>query len=487
MAKAKNTKPKPTGYKGDGIDHVNGTTEQTEMPDDFLLTDEQKAGRADAIEGEITDLKALTTTTEQAQGVVLIGGITTEALQAGLNTQTEQRKIIKDFVKQHLEDGVDFGRIHVMSRDKCPDQYNCKKDYHYSKPVLFKPGQEKLFSLFQITGKLERDEETYKMLPNLTGLVAYKCVMYRGETYVGEGRGSATVGEKQRDANATIKIAEKRARMDACLSLGFSEFFAQDLDDPDYKSQAEMANQQAAARAERRDKDEFGLFPRDPKADIDSKEREILFRMMMKYGIDKYYVVDALKLNGIKEPAKMTSGQARQLMGLIKTETFKKPKQPEIAKAPPEDLPVIDIEQDEVIDPDELDITSLPEATPKPTVIEPEIVVDEELKGNVSNLIEGLGLNPSGMMWVKKMVSGKPFGNDTDWTDDQWRTAYRLYEGIQNGSVTVEDRYVAGYIKDMPNVAPPVDPNARIESSAGKEDHLANASAVFPGAKVVKS
>ena len=28
-----------------------------------------------------------------------------------------------------------------------------------------------------------------------------------------------------------IKIAEKQARMDACLTLGFSEYFTQDLDD----------------------------------------------------------------------------------------------------------------------------------------------------------------------------------------------------------------------------------------------------------------
>ncbi len=385
-------------------------------------------------------------------GTVIIGGVSTAQLKEALAIQTEQRQVIKDFVKTHLEDGVDFGRIHVMSRDKCPDQFNCKKDYHYSKPVLFKPGQEKLFSLFQITGKLERDTETYEMLDDTKNLVAYKCVMYRGDQIVGEGRGSATVGDNRRDVNATIKIAEKRARMDACLSLGFSEYFAQDLDDPDYKSAAENAAKQAEARASAIDKDEFGLFPRDPNAPIDSKERPVLFNMILESGVDKYYVIDALKLNGIEKPESMTSGQARGLMGLIKEGAFKVPEQ-QIIPEEPETVPDSQLPEDLYPEP--------------PATREAELVIDDDLKENVQTLYNSIGLNASGWMWFIKHVAGKPFGKWEKLTDEEWRRAYQFVTDILEQRVEIDPRYMSN---DRP-----------VEQA-----ELGSVANVFPGAKVLK-
>jgi len=48
----------------------------------------------------------------------------------------------------------------------------------------------------------------------------------------GEGRGAADITEKQGSANTAIKIAEKRAKLDAVLATGgLSDFFSQDLED----------------------------------------------------------------------------------------------------------------------------------------------------------------------------------------------------------------------------------------------------------------
>ncbi len=139
-------------------------------------------------------------------------------LKQMLAIQTKNRKLIAEFVKDHLVDGVDFGKINLGGR--------------MSKNVLFKPGQEKIFSLMQITDELVRDEETLSMFDNKIGLVAYLCTLYRNGQRIGSGRGAADITEKKGwTANSCIKIAEKRARMDACLSLGFSEYFTQDLED----------------------------------------------------------------------------------------------------------------------------------------------------------------------------------------------------------------------------------------------------------------
>lgn len=139
-------------------------------------------------------------------------------LQAAVNEEKINRDIIKRYVSDQLIKGTDYGIIVG------------------NKPTLLKPGMEKIFSLMKIDSRLEKDNDTWEMLGSTAGLVCYKCTLYRdgSDQPFAEGRGSAKVGEKSRDANSTVKIAEKRARMDACLSLGFSEFFTQDLEDMDH-------------------------------------------------------------------------------------------------------------------------------------------------------------------------------------------------------------------------------------------------------------
>lgn len=370
----------------------------------------------------------------------LIGGISTNTLRSALREQTEQRKIIKEFVKGHLEEGTDYGRIHVLSKDKCSNQYNCKIDYHFSKPVLFKPGQEKLFSLFQITATLERDAETYTMLPDTKGLVAYKCVMYRNGVEIGEGRGSAVVGDSRRDANATIKIAEKRARMDACLSLGFSEYFAQDLDDPDYKEGAEMARRQAEAKAEALDKDEFGLWRRDTDLPIDAAERAILFKLIKGAGYtDKEDILNLLRANNIEHPEAIKSGQARVFMKMIK--------QGEYQAVPITPKPVDDV----VADIDGLDLSSgidetlSPESPgPKASVPEPEIVVDRDFKHALMDQFITIGLNTYGKLWFFRKACGRPYGDFSQLTDEDWRRAYILIQDIDSMIIELPTQYLEG-------------------------------------------
>lgn len=412
---------------------------------------------------------------DQQSSLALVGGVSTAQLQQALSIQTEQRQLIKKFVQEHLEDGIDYGKIHVVAAGKCPDPYNCKKSYHYSKPVLFKPGQEKLFSLFQITSQLERDEQTYEMLPDVTNLVAYKCVMYREGKIVGEGRGSATVGDNRRDVNATIKIAEKRARMDACLSLGFSEFFAQDLDDPDYKSQAEMANQRVAAMAERKDKDRFGLFPRNPQEPIDEQERRILYKLTTKAGLVGTEIVEMLKLNGIEDPSAMTSGQARDMMVKISENVFAMPERKEPAPPPEMDPEVVEDDYD------------FPNTVDEPaSTSEPELEIDDDVKAYVQEQINGtIKLSGFGMQWFMKKVSGRPFSKFPGLTEADWRRAYDLTMQILNGEIEVPDHYFANgsEVKPADKKRQASEP-APIDPSEPTKNQVNQVLEVFPGAEV---
>jgi hypothetical protein len=184
----------------------------------------------EAIEGQIV-------AAEHTAAVASLNDVMTDKqLKASLKRLEVQRALLRDFVNKQLVEGVDYGKIHFSSScayKSTPDK--CNNPDHFTKPTLYKPGQEKIFSLMKLTSRLEPDEDTLSMLSEEKGLVAYLCRVYRGGEEVAQGRGAAKIGDRQRDANATIKIAEKRARMDACLSLGFSEFFTQDMEDPEYK------------------------------------------------------------------------------------------------------------------------------------------------------------------------------------------------------------------------------------------------------------
>jgi hypothetical protein len=380
--------------------------------------------------------------------------MTTGQLQTALQAQTEQRALISDFVKKHLVKGTDYIRIHVVRGCPAEDKArgSCRNKYHFSKDVLAKPGQEKIFSLFQLTSELIQDEETLKMLDGTRNLVAYKCIVKRGDKIVAEGRGAAIVGDNRRDVNATIKIAEKRARMDACLSLGFSEYFAQDLDDPDYKMQRDAAQEEAANRHETVQDDGSGLPPRPKNSPINEQERTVLARWMLKRGInDPKDQIEILRINGVEDPKKMTSGQARAIMVILKNSGDAMPADTPPAK--PDEV-VTDID---AVDP----AAAMDETTAKPATPDPELVVDDDFKSELKARVEQLGLNERGLMWFMKKAAGKPWAKWEELEDKHWRRAYDLWSDVTEQRVPVADEHVKGFIENVKT-----DPGPEKESEA---------------------
>jgi len=142
-----------------------------------------------------------------------------KSLEMLMAQETEKRATLQKFISNHLVDGTDYGVIKIGGRD--------------SKPCLFKPGSEKFCSLLQLRAEFSKDEETISMLSDAKDTLAYVCRLIHNGTgqVVAEGRGACALKEKQGSVNTTIKIAEKRAQIDAVLRLGFSDSFTQDLED----------------------------------------------------------------------------------------------------------------------------------------------------------------------------------------------------------------------------------------------------------------
>jgi hypothetical protein len=142
------------------------------------------------------------------------------ALKEVMAQEAERRALITQYIGHHMKSGVDFGTIRFGNKE--------------SKPSLFKPGSEKFLSLFKLTASFEKDTDTWEMAGSEAGVFAYVCLLYSSNgAVVGEGRGVSKLSEKAGwTVNNAVKIAEKRAQIDAVLRSGaLSDFFTQDLED----------------------------------------------------------------------------------------------------------------------------------------------------------------------------------------------------------------------------------------------------------------
>ena len=147
------------------------------------------------------------------QGLEVLG--TTEEMKARLDLNGERLKLVHEFIDEGFREGIDYGPA---------DPRNPKK-------TLLKPGAERICKLFNTRPRWRMDEDTWKMLGSPAGTVCYLCEIVDNTTgeVIGEGRGAERVGNVSRDANKSIKIAEKCAIVDAALyTFGLSELFTQD-------------------------------------------------------------------------------------------------------------------------------------------------------------------------------------------------------------------------------------------------------------------
>lgn len=182
-------------------------------------------------------------------------------LEQQFKNESDRRKLLKKFINSQLVEGVDYGTIKISGRE--------------SKPCLFKPGSEKFCSLLQLRAEFIKDAETLSMIPESSSTIAYVCRLIHipsGES-VSEGRGACSLSEKQNMVNTTIKIAEKRAQIDAVLRLGFSDSFTQDLDD----MEKPVESKSTALKATQEQKDEIDALATElgiTKAEVAKKVRE---------------------------------------------------------------------------------------------------------------------------------------------------------------------------------------------------------------------
>lgn len=151
-------------------------------------------------------------------------------LEQSFAETSKKVEVYEKFIKKNLKENVDYG---VASEHKG------------SKPTLLKPGAEKLCLLLNARPEFKRDDDSLTHLKQdiKEETISYICYLVSRSDgkIIGEGRGSSSVYKMQNqkpvlDVNRAIKMAEKRAQMDAVLRVAaLSGRFTQDMEDEEYQ------------------------------------------------------------------------------------------------------------------------------------------------------------------------------------------------------------------------------------------------------------
>lgn len=157
---------------------------------------------------------------QEMNSMMLIDGLKLDRITDSMNKINQFQKVIQStLVVDH-----DYGAAFFGS----------------SKPSLLKPGAEKILMLLGLASEYEIIE---KIQDYEEGFFSYtiRCILTKGGQVITEGLGHCNSKEKKYESdkqdkymlgNTCLKMAKKRAQVDAALTVGsLSNIFTQDLED----------------------------------------------------------------------------------------------------------------------------------------------------------------------------------------------------------------------------------------------------------------
>lgn len=165
---------------------------------------------------------------QEVNSMMIIDGLKLDRVQDSMNKINQFQKVIQGaLVESH-----DYGQAF----------------YGSSKPSLLKPGAEKILMLLGLSSEYEIIE---KIQDYEEGFFSYtiRCILTKGGQVITEGLGHCNSKEKKYESdkqdkfmlgNTCLKMAKKRAQVDAALTVGsLSNIFTQDLEDMAQFNQSE--------------------------------------------------------------------------------------------------------------------------------------------------------------------------------------------------------------------------------------------------------
>lgn len=167
-----------------------------------------------------------------------------QQFQAGLTRRGKNRDALMEWLTSALKEGTDWGRLHVVKKDKCPEPWSCTNPYHFSKPSLWKAGAEKIAGMMGFRSTWPNLDAVLERLQEGNTMVILKCQLVDSNgSIVSEGIGARDLKQDAGDINKALKMAKKSGLIDAVLNAGgLSEVFTQDIEDMPADSLADHAD-----------------------------------------------------------------------------------------------------------------------------------------------------------------------------------------------------------------------------------------------------
>lgn len=164
-------------------------------------------------------------------------------------------------------------------------------------PSLLKPGAEKIIWQYGLETRyiLENCIEDWE---NGFFFYRFRCELWKSGVHITDGYGSSNTRERKNGsasgfdtANTALKIAKKRAMVDAAILVGqLSGMFTQDIENEVFTKKADAFSQ------------------KDPNAKISSQQRSYFYAVASSNGWTKTEAKKFLEENGYKSAADITVG-----------------------------------------------------------------------------------------------------------------------------------------------------------------------------------
>lgn len=193
----------------------------------------------ETLEAEVVTDTAVARVDDAPQRMMSVQLMPVPQMQAVTAEYTLRRTTFRRWLLSQMVEGVHFGFA-----PGCEPRDGVNPEQWTQKPGLYKAGAQLLCDLMRMQARWESDEIAWKQLGSLSGTFVIRCQLFNiGSPFfadraagdlLGEGRGVFAVNEKKMNANAAIKMAEKRAMVDAVINtLAIADLFTQDRDPED--------------------------------------------------------------------------------------------------------------------------------------------------------------------------------------------------------------------------------------------------------------
>lgn len=178
------------------------------------------------IEGEITEELGKEVAPANASDGAVVSFNPMDAEPVVFAKMLQRRSSNYDQLQMHLRGvmvaGKDFGKIHVMPKNKCQEGARCTNEYHFSPWTLFAPGADKILGILGLAvhyPDLKDIKRAVLQGHKIEDIIADAHILGLSDQVIAEGAGACSRNEMNGDLNRTIKRACKRARLDAVLRL----------------------------------------------------------------------------------------------------------------------------------------------------------------------------------------------------------------------------------------------------------------------------